>query len=280
MNDDAVIFVNLADGSTVKQIAGIATARGIAVADDVGLVFVTASPDTLVLIDNQSMNEVARVTTGDSPDGVAWDPSHKIVGVSDQGSGSLSLLPNAGQGLRQPVALGADTGNVVFDSNRGWFWITVVQPSPPDQLVAVDPLSAQVQTRISLPGCSGAHALRLHPDGHSAFVACESNNVLLRVDLASGRVLGSSSTGRGPDVMSIDPDLGWLYLAAEDGNLTVVDLNQAGVGLVGRDRPGDNAHTVSVDPKTHRVFFPLMAGPKGTPVLRIMRPGGGSPSGH
>ena len=27
-----------------------------------------------------------------------------------------------------------------------------------------------------------------------------------------------------------------------------------------------------LDPVTHRVFFPLMAGPGGTPVLRIMRP--------
>jgi hypothetical protein len=29
-----------------------------------------------------------------------------------------------------------------------------------------------------------------------------------------------------------------------------------------------------VDPATHRVFFPLLAGSGGTPVLRIMKPTG------
>jgi hypothetical protein len=44
--------------------------------------------------------------------------------------------------------------------------------------------------------------------------------------------------------------------------------------LVGHDSPGDNAHTVAVDPATHRVFFPLAMGADGTPVLRIMQPSG------
>jgi DNA-binding beta-propeller fold protein YncE len=274
MNDDSVLFVSLADGATIRQLGGIPPPRGIAVADDVGLVFATSLPNTLVLIDSQSMSERARVTTGDSPDGVAWDPADKVVGVSDQGSGSLSLIPNEGRGIRTQVDLGKETGNVIFDGTRGWFWITVVADTAPDRLVGVDPTSGLVKTTIELPGCKGAHGLRLHPDGRSAFVACESNSVLLRVDLASAQLVGSSPTGQIPDVMAIDPDLGWLYVAAENGDLTVFDLRQPGITMVGHDRPGNESHTVSVDPKTHRVFFPLASGPKGTPILRIMRPGG------
>src|SRR2546428_1121659 len=40
-------------------------------------------------------------------------------------------------------------------------------------LVAIDPVAANVTTQIDLPGCQGAHGLRLSPDGQSAFVACE-----------------------------------------------------------------------------------------------------------
>jgi hypothetical protein len=75
-------------------------------------------------------------------------------------------------------------------------------------------------------------------------------------------------------VLSIDPGLGWLYLAAEGGDLTVFDIGKSGLSLIGHDRPGNNSHTVAVDPATHQVFFPLMAGPNGRPVLRIMRPSG------
>ena len=98
--------------------------------------------------------------------------------------------------------------------------------------------------------------------------------MLARVELSEGHAITVQKTGSGPDVLSIDPGLGWLYVAAESGDLTVFDLTKPGLGVIGHDRPGDNAHSVAVDPATHHVFFPLMAGPKGTPVLRIMRPGG------
>jgi hypothetical protein len=62
---------------------------------------------------------------------------------------------------------------------------------------------------------------------------------------------------------------------AESGDVTIWDINQPGVTLVGHDHPGTNAHTVAADPATHRVFFPLPQGNGSTPVLRIMHPSGG-----
>jgi DNA-binding beta-propeller fold protein YncE len=274
MNDGSVLFLNLSDGAVLAEVKNIPIARGVVVADDVGLVFVTSSPSSIVIIDNKSMTEKTRVDAGGGPDGVGWDPADKVVGVSDQTDGAISLIPDSGNGTRKEVMLGTETGNVVFDPMRGNFWITVVASMPPDQLVAIDPVSATVKKTIDLPGCTGAHGLRIHPDGKTAFVACEGNATLARVDLDRAKVLGTSPTGAIPDVMSIDPGLAWIYVASESADLTVFDINQPGVALVGHDMPGDASHTVSVDTTTHRVFFPLMAGPNGTPVLRIMKPSG------
>jgi DNA-binding beta-propeller fold protein YncE len=272
MNDGAVLVVKLSDGSVLKELAGIPVARGVIVADEVGTIFVTSSPSQLVLIDNTSLTEITRVDTGLGPDGVGWDPPDKVVGVSDQADGALSLIADAGKGKRTQVRLGTATGNAVFDPTRGWFWITVVTAKPPDQLVGVDPTAAKIKSTIELPGCGGAHGLRLHPDGQSAFIACESNDVLARVALGGAHTIATASTGSGADVLAIDPGLGWLYVAAESGDLTVFDISRPGLALIGHDHPGNNAHSVAVDPVSHRVFFPLMAGPKGTPILRIMRP--------
>jgi YVTN family beta-propeller protein len=273
MNDNSVLVLALSDGSVRKLLPNIPTPRGVAVGD--GKIFVTSSPSHLVIIDGATLNEITRVTTGTSPDGDAFDPDDKIVGVSDQGDGALSLIANSGTGTRTPVPLGSETGNVVYDASRKQFWITVVRPSPPDQLVEVDPKAATVTTRIDLPGCGGAHGLRLHPDGQSAFIACEDNNKLARVDLGCAHAVTLGDTGAGPDVLSIDASKGWLYVAAESGDLTIWDITQPGAALVGHDQPGSNAHTVAADPATHRVFFPLPQGTGSTPVLRIMRPSGG-----
>ncbi|MGE5183928.1 MAG: YncE family protein [Acidobacteriota bacterium] len=272
MDDNAVLVLDLATGAVRAQLPNIPTPRGVAIGDDVGMIFVTSTPGHVVLIDNSSLTEITRVTTGNAPDGDAWDPDDKILGVSDQGDGALSLIASSGMGTRTAVPLGSETGNVVYDASRKQFWITAVQATPPDQLVEVDPKLAVVTATIPLPGCAGAHGLRLHPDGQSAFIACENNDMLARVDLGGTHAISLAATGAGPDVLSIDPGIGWLYVAAESGDLTVFDVNQPGVALVGHDSPGANSHTVAADPDTHRVFFPLPMGGSGTPELHIMKP--------
>jgi DNA-binding beta-propeller fold protein YncE len=272
MNAGSLLILDLTDGALLKELTGIPTARGVAVAEDIGVTFVTSSPHQLVLIDNKTLREITRVTTGKGPDGDAWDPVDKIVAVSDQGDGALSLIAEAGRGARKQIPLGSETGNVTFDRARGLFWITVVGGAAADQLVGVEPKTGAVKTRIGLPGCKGAHGLRLHPDGQSAFIACEDDASLARVDLEGAHAVSIAPTGSGPDVLSIDPGKGWLYVAAESGDLTVFDIAKPGVVLIGHDHPGDDAHSVVVDPATHRVFFPLKVGASGTPVLRIMRP--------
>lgn len=274
MDDASVVVVSTVDGSLIQVIAGIPTPRGVAVAEDAKRVFVTSSPSQVVIIDSDSLTEVGRVATGRSPDGVAWDSVHRVVGVSDQGDGALSLIGDTGFGARKQVALGRETGNVVFDRARATFWITVVAAVGPDQLVSVDPLTAKVGVKIPIPGCSGAHGLRIHPNGKSALVACEQNSKIARISLDGVHLVTLAPSGSDPDVLAIDAALGLLYVAAESGDVRVFDLAKAGLVTIGHEHPGPRSHSVAVDPATHRVFFPLAVGPHGAPVLRILRPAG------
>ena len=272
MNDASVVVVSTVDGKLLKVLGNVPTPRGVAVAESVKRVFVTSSPGKLVIIDSDTLSEVTRVATGNGPDGVAWDFAHGVVGVSDQGDGALSLIASAGTGNRRQVALGSATGNVVFDRTRALFWITVEADSGPDSLVSVDPVAAKIVTKITLSGCAGAHGLRVHPDGKSALVACEGNAKGVRVDLDGARAMSLAPSGSDPDVLAIDAGLGWLYVAAESGDVRIFDLTKPGLVTIGREHPGNSSHSVAVDPTTHHVFFPLAVGPHGTPMLRIMRP--------
>ena len=68
---------------------------------------------------------------------------------------------------------------------------------------------------------------------------------------------------------------------AKDWNIGSVDANiqvqtngdavidEPGLVQIDRETPGDNAHSVAVDPTTHRVYFPL-ENVDGHPVLRVM----------
>ncbi|NUP08665.1 MAG: YncE family protein [Polyangiaceae bacterium] len=270
MGDNAVAIVNLSDGTVVKVIDGISTARGVATAPDAKRIFVTSKPNQLVIIDSETLEIVSRVETGSSPDGVAWDSVHRIVGVSDQGDGAVSLIADAGNGGRTQVDVGAETGNVIFDDSREQFWVTVVAAEDANLLVAIDPVKATVVKSVDLPDCEGAHGLRLDPERKTGLVACEGNAKLMRVPLDGGGGIVSAPTSDGPDVIDVDPGFGWLYVAAEGGDMSIFDIGKPGLTELHKQNVGDNAHTVAVDPVTHRVFFPLQDGP----VLRIMKPQG------
>lgn len=272
MGDSEVLVVSLADGSVLKRLSGISTVRGVISASTANRIFATAINGQLVLIDATTLTETGRATTGRAPDGVAWDPVHQLVATSDQGAGALSLIASSGTGMRTAVPLGVETGNVVFDPTGAQLWVTVMRAAGADQLVSVDPAAGAVAKRFDLAGCDGAHGLRLHPDGKTAFVACEGNDVLVRVDLETGAVLGWKAVGAGVDVLAIDRGLLWLYAAAESGDLTVFDIGRDGLVEIDHENVGANAHSVAVDPASHRVFFPLVRGANGKPALRIMQP--------
>ena len=95
---------------------------------------------------------------------------------------------------------------------------------------------------------------------------------LTRSSSTGTNAITTATVGTSPDVLAIDSGHNWLYVAAESGTLTVFDLAQPGLSSIDSEPIAAAAHTVAVDSATHRVFFPLEAGPQGTPILRIMRP--------
>ena len=99
-------------------------------------------------------------------------------------------------------------------------------------------------------------------------MANEGSGTLLTVDLTSMRVLGTERVGDGPDVLAFDPEWHRLYVAAESGVVSVFTERETGLAHDG-DVTMPHAHTVSADPRTHLLYFPLQD-VAGRPVLRIM----------
>lgn len=139
-----------------------------------------------------------------------------------------------------------------------------------NELVAIDPAAMKIIGRYSLPGIKNPHGIALDVVNRLAFVAGEENHSLAVVDLNSMKALSTHEVGEDPDVLAFDPGLKRLYVSAESGTVTVFEENGQELKAIGQfDMP--HAHTVSVDPKTHLVYFPLES-VDGHPLLRIMRP--------
>ena len=141
--------------------------------------------------------------------------------------------------------------------------------------LTIDPVTRRITNRIRLPGCDGAHGVYLDTASRRAFVACEHNARLLTVDLRTKRETTSTSVGSGPDVLAYDRGLQHLYVASESGTISLFDASPAVLRKIGQGHLANAAHTVAVDERTHRIYFPLQD-IRGRPVLRILRPSPGT----
>ena len=137
-----------------------------------------------------------------------------------------------------------------------------------NELAEIDSNKDQVIGRYPMPGCSESHGLLIDSEHRLAFVACEGNAKLAVFDLEAKKMTAIHSVGADPDVLAFDKSLGRLYVSAESGIISVFDERAGKLEKVGEGFFAPNAHSVAVDSRTHRVYFPLQ-NVGGKPVLRI-----------
>lgn len=234
-----------------------------------GMIGLSSGQGAIAILDTVHLHEIARLPGGVFPDGIAYDAADRRIFVADE-LGSAVLVIDAGTdriiALAKP---GGEVGNVQYDPITRKVYAPLQSR---DQLVVIDPTNGRIAIRHALAGCRHPHGLAIVPKSHVGYVACDGNDQLLAVDLVTGRLLGHWPVAHDPDVLAIDARADRLYVAAESGNLSSFDVGDAASPkALGDVFVGEGAHSVSVDPATHRLYLPLAA-TEGGPVLRVLAP--------
>jgi DNA-binding beta-propeller fold protein YncE len=222
----------------------------------------------LAVIDDQSLSIVARVPAGDYPDGIAYASKANKIYVSDLHGKTDTVIDAKTNQRVTTIALGGGAGNSQYDSGADRIFVTV---DGREELAEIDPNTDQVIGRYPLTGCKGSHGLLIDSEHRLAFAACEDNSKLVVFDLETKKATATLSVGADPDVLAFDPGINRLYVSAESGIITIFDERDRRLQKVGEGLFAPNAHSVAVDPNTHRVYFPLQ-NINGKPVLRIALP--------
>jgi YVTN family beta-propeller protein len=270
LGDSAVIVFDTKNQQVVARIPGIAKVHGVLAIPDLGKVYASATgSDEVVAIDEDTLKITARIPAGDYPDGIAYAPPARKIYVSDEHGGTDTVISVDSDTRVATIALGGEVGNTQYDPTSGHVFANVQTRG---QLVEIDPGRDVVLARIELPGARGNHGLLIEPVAQLAFAASEDSDQLMVINLRSRKVVATLPTGHAPDVLAFDPGLQQLYVASESGELARFAVTGSNIEPSGRLQPGPNAHSVTVDPATHRLYFPL-ANMGGHTVLRIMQAG-------
>ena len=267
LGDSSVIAFDTVHGKVIASVPDIGHVHGVLAVPTLGRVYASATAtDEIVAIDEKSLKIISRIPGGFYPDGMAYAPHQQKLYVSDEHGKTETVIDTQSNRRVATIPLNSQVGNSQYDSASGHIFVNA-QTS--DKLIEIDPASDRIIASHKLPGCAEPHGLLIDAHDRLAFVACQDNNRLLALNMSTMKVAASFEIGQDPDVLSFDPGLHRLYVAGEQGIVSIFDLS-GGVKKIWEGFLDDNAHVVAADPGTHEVYFPLK-NVGGKPVLRIMK---------
>jgi YVTN family beta-propeller protein len=268
MNANQLVVFDTKKREVIAKLDGFPSVHGVWAVPELGRVYASATGEHQVaVVDMKTLKTIARVGPINYPDGIAYVPSAKRIFVSDEHGDDDVVIDATTNTLVTTIPLGGGAGNTIYDPGSGHILVAVHEKN---ELVAIDPATARIIGRYPVPGVQSPHGVALDAENRLAFVAGEENHKLALVDLTTMKVLSVYEVGEDPDVLAFDSGLKQLYVSAESGNITVFHESGKSLTVAGKlFLP--HGHTVSVDPDTHLVYFPLQ-NLNGHPVLRIMSP--------
>jgi len=269
MRGDRLVVFDTRAQKVLASNEGFPGATGVWAVPELHRVYVSVTGrHEVAVVDDRTLAIVARIGGARFPDGIAYAPREEKVFVSDE-SGEVDLVIEARSNtLAGRTALGGEAGNTHYDAVSHCI---VVAVQTTHELVAIDPANERVVARYQM-SCDHPHGFLIDEPNRLAFVTCEGDARLLVVDLRTMRIAATLRTAEDPDVLALDPVLRRLYVGCETGAVSVFEERFAdGRGTLAPlgEYRAPHAHSVSVDPATHRVFVPLQD-VNGKPTLRIL----------
>jgi hypothetical protein len=269
LGSDLMTVVDVNKQTIVVDVKDLKRVHGVLAVPELHRVYASATgTNELAVIDDQNLSIVARVPAGDYPDGIAYASKENKIYVSDLHGKTDTVIDAKTNQRLTTIQLGGGAGNSQYDSVADRIFVTV---DGREELAEIDPSSDQVVARYPLTGCKGSHGLLIDSEHRLAFAACEENAKVVVFDLESKKATAIQSVGSDPDVLAFDKGFGRLYVSAESGVISIFDERGRKLEKIGEGFFAANAHTVAVDQRTHRVYFPLQ-NVGGKPVLRIAIP--------
>jgi len=248
-----VMVVDTQKEEVVGDIPNTPGVHGVAVAPKLNRGFTSnGRENTVTIFDLKTLKELQRVPVGTNPDAILFDPATSRVFTFNGRSNDVTALDAATGKVEGTVSVGGKPEFAASDE-KGMIYCNVEDKS---EIVAIDAKALTVKHHWSIAPCDGPSGLAMDR-AHRRLFAVGGNKKMAVVDADSGKVVATPEIGAGPDACAFDPDLGLAFSSnGRDGTLTLVHEDDKDTfKVVGTVPTQMGARTMTVDPKTHRIYL-------------------------
>jgi DNA-binding beta-propeller fold protein YncE len=239
--------------SSVSEMPGAGAAHGIALLPEANIAFITRSErNTVDVFDPRSLQQLQSIPVADDADAILFVPSAKLMYIANGDAKLATLIDPVKRVTVGAIPLPGKPEFPALDTQTGLLYQNLEDIN---SVAAIDLGKRSVAGQWSLAPCEGPSGMAIDSEQRRLFAVCSGNARLVVFDLEAHRVIASLKIGGGPDSVAFDPTLHRIYSAGKAGKLTVIQQNGPDTyRVLDRIRTHYGAHTLSVDPVSHKVF--------------------------
>ncbi len=247
-----VLVIDADSGDAVGEIPDTAGVHGIALATELGRGFTSNGREgTVTIFDLNTLKPITKVSVGENPDAIVYDPITKRVFTFNGRSHDSTAIDAVKGTVVGTIKLDGKPEFAVSDQS-GEIFANIEDKS---ELVAINPAKLEVKSEWPLAPCESPSGLAIDRKNRRLFAGCD-NKIMAVVDADNGKVLSTLPIGRGVDAARFDPETGLAFASCGEGVLTVIREESPDKFSVLENVPTQaGARTMALDEKTHNVFL-------------------------
>lgn len=224
--------------------------QGITSADEGrGLLFATdRDAKKLNVIDPRAGSVVATAPLASGPDYVRYVSTTSEVWVTEPGAARIEIFSLPQGGTPKPahldsISIPGGPESLIIDNKRGRAYTHLWT----DTTVAIDLKSQKVSARWK-NGCKGSRGVAMDDARGFLLVGCNEGKLTV-LDINTGALLGSASSGDGVDIIAYNPQLAHAYLPGEESaTMAIIGISAKGSATVLETvTTAEGAHCVAAD---------------------------------
>ena len=254
-----VDIVDLDSGKPVGSIPQLHGVHGVALAPDMNKGFISnGQSNSVTIFDVKTLAKSGEPATGMNPDSICYEPkTQRVFTFNGRSNDSTAINAKTGEPLTT-FPVGGKPEFCVADG-AGKLYVNLEDKGA---IVEIDAAKPAVLRTGSIAPCQEPSGLAMDSKDGVLFSVCD-NKMMTVTDIKSLKVVAMPAIGANPDAAGFDPGAGLAFSSNGEGTLTIVKEVGGKWQAVDTVQTERGARTMTVDPRTHRVY--MLAAEYGPP---------------
>ncbi|MHB8329654.1 MAG: YncE family protein, partial [Acidimicrobiales bacterium] len=147
-----------------------------------------------------SYTDIATVSVGTDPNGVAIDPGTHTVYVANLGGNTVSVIDGSTNSVTAAVDVGPYPAGVAVDPSTDTVYVTMLFSNT---MSVIDGSTNAVTATVSVGG--NPNGVAVDPSTDTVYVANSANNTVSVIDGSTNAVTATVDVGTAPEGVTVDP---------------------------------------------------------------------------